>query len=68
MLVEQSVCLNSIIVRKFIYRKTKNHEVIESISIREEVEQQLINESVNVEIENNVTYASLPFIYVTVVR
>ena len=40
----------------------KNHDVAISSSIREEVEQQLINESVTVDTKNNITSASLPFI------
>ena len=40
----------------------KNHDISQTSSIREEVEQHLINESVNVDIEKNITTATLPFI------
>ena len=40
----------------------RNHDITESNSIREEVEQNLINKSVHVDIENNVTTATLPFV------
>ena len=41
----------------------KNHESIENISLREEIEQDLINRSVSVDLSKRITSASLPFIY-----
>ena len=40
----------------------KDHDISQTSSIREEVEQHIINESVHVDIENNITTATLPFI------
>jgi len=40
----------------------KDHDSTLAISIREEIEQDLINKSVSVDIENQVTIATLPFI------
>ena len=39
----------------------KNHDATQSISIRKEVEQQIINKSVNVDASKNITMATLPF-------
>ena len=40
----------------------KNHQEIEAISIKEEVEQSIINSSMKVDVKNHITTASLPFI------
>ena len=40
----------------------KEHKEIENVSLKEEVEQDLINRSVTVDVENKITVASLPFI------
>ena len=39
----------------------KDHDTSRSISIREEVEQQIINKTVSVDVSKNLTMASLPF-------
>ena len=42
-------------------KKCKNHEQLEAVSIKEEVEQDLINQSVKVDINTRSTIATLPF-------
>ena len=44
-------------------KNCKNHTQIEAVSIKEEVEQDIINKSVKVDISNRLTVASLPFIH-----
>ena len=41
----------------------KNHQEIEAINIKEEVEQSIINSSVKVDVKNHITTTSLPFIH-----
>ena len=40
----------------------KNHKEIEAISLKEEIEQNIIDASVNIDVKNGITTASLPFI------
>eukprot|EP00794_Sanderia_malayensis_P003822 gene3822-biopygen3253 len=46
----------------------KNHDHEEALSIKEEVEQELINHSVNVDKQNCVTIANLPFIHSPILK
>ena len=44
-------------------KKCKDHDQIETISIKEEIEQDVINKSVTVNIQNRETIATLPFMH-----
>ena len=46
----------------------KDHKQVENISLKEEIEQELINRSVSVDVEKRITIASLPFIQNPVVK
>ena len=46
----------------------KNHDEYEAISLKEEVEQNIINSSINIDLENSKITASLPFIADPLIR
>ena len=46
----------------------KDHDSLEEISIKEEIEQDIINKSVSIDTENRFTIASLPFIHDPVLK
>lgn len=49
-------------------RDCKHNEMIESVSVKEEMEQELINKSVSVDLVNRVCIASLPLLYDPVLK
>ena len=46
-----------------VCKKCKDHDVIEAVSIKEEVEQDIIQKSVTVDINKRETIATLPFMH-----